>query len=106
MEIGIDIVDIADLRQKTELSALFLSKLLHQSELKGVGIESIAGKIAAKEAIIKTGYMKVGDWLNLKIINDETGKPYATGKDGTIIKNLKISISHVPNYAAAIAILI
>ena len=105
MEIGIDIIEIPDLQEKMAASALFIQKLLTPIEIQNSNIQTLAGKIAAKEAIIKTGYGRVGEWQKILILNDNSGKPYAALSTGDTIKNLKLSISHTKNTAVAVAIL-
>lgn len=106
--VGIDIVDIQDLGEKIQESSSFLAKIFTLQELeinKVSNIKSLAGKIAAKEAIIKTGLIQAGDWHKIQILTDINGKPYVVDKHGKIYKNIKISISHTQNTAVAIAVL-
>jgi phosphopantetheine--protein transferase-like protein len=101
--IGIDVVDIKDLQIKIHRSSLFLNKLLTEEERKGLKIETIAGKIAAKEAIIKTGFIKPGQWKNIAITADKNGAPLVYDSNNTLITNLKISITHTNKLAVAVA---
>lgn len=106
MEIGIDIIEIPDLQEKMHTSQLFLHKLLTPLEIHQAqsNVQSLAGKIAAKEAIIKTGYGRVGEWQKMQILNDISGKPFVADESGNKIKAVKISIAHTKNTAVAIAI--
>lgn len=103
-QVGIDIVEIEDLRQKINSSKSFLDKILHEAEINKSSIESIAGKIAAKEAIIKTGYISVGEWKRIVVTKDNSGKPKILDQNGKQIKSIKVTISHTDKIAVAFAI--
>lgn len=105
MEVGIDLIEIENLENIIKRTPSFLSKILADQEQTGANIQTLAGKIAAKEAILKTGYIGVGEWHKILILSDKTGKPHAYNTSGKIIKNLKISISHTDKYAVAMALL-
>lgn len=105
--IGIDIVD--NKRIKKALNDAFLSIVLSKEE-KDISasysekrlVEFVAGRFAAKEAIIKclSGIEKpVMSQLN--IVNDSLGKPSIQYKSYDIM----ISISHEREYSCAIALL-
>lgn len=102
--IGIDIVDIIDVRNKINGSRLFLSKILSEQEIGQCSMESLAGKIAAKEAIMKTGFMKAGEWRNLIITTLDTGAPTVLDLNGVQIHSIKISIAHTQKTAVAVAL--
>lgn len=104
MKIGIDAVDIEDLEKKINESGNFLAQILTEEELKNNSLEHLAGKIAAKEAIVKTGFIRAGEWLDIKILSSESGEPRVYAKEGKRIENLEISISHIKSIAVAVAI--
>lgn len=104
MNIGVDIIDITDLQKKINSSSNYLSKLLVEQEISGYKIESIAGRIAAKEAIMKTGFIKPGEWKKILILSKTKGEPIVLDNNGNKLNNLKISISHTKSTAIAIAI--
>ncbi len=106
MKIGIDIVDIEELKGKVADNPNMLDKVLFFDEMKEWKMETLAGKIAAKEAIQKTGYIKAGGWLNIQILNNDDGEPYVVDKTGKKIDNLQVSISHKKGLAVAVAILL
>lgn len=71
----------------------------------------LAGRFAAKEAISKalgTGFGQHLGWLDIEILNDEAGKPYATLSASAAHTfnhpHLILSISHCRHYATAVAI--
>ncbi len=74
----------------------------------------VAGRFAAKEAILKvigTGWRGGIAWTDIEILNDEAGQPHVTlaGHTREIadrlgISRILISITHTENYAAASAI--
>jgi len=77
-------------------------------------IPRIAGRFAAKEAILKvlgTGWRGAISWTDMEIRNDEAGRPSVvlSGECARLAKSLgirsiQISITHTENYAAASAI--
>lgn len=106
MKIGIDLVDIEELEKMIEDNPKIIEKMLSPLETKMWRMETLAGKIAAKEAIQKTGYNKAGGWLNIQILNNDEGEPYVIDKTGRKIDNLQVSISHKKDLAIAVALLL
>lgn len=105
MEIGIDLIEISKLQEIISRTPSFLSKVLTNKELENISIQTIAGKIATKEAIIKTGYCGAGEWQKIQILSDKDGKPHVYSDQNELIKELKVSISHTDTYAIAMALL-
>ena len=106
MKIGIDIVDIEELKNKIADNPKIIERILSVREMKKWRMETLAGKIDAKEAIQKTGFVKAGGWLNIQILNKKDGEPYVVDKTGKKIDNLQVSISHKKNIAVAVALLV
>ena len=104
MNIGLDIVDIKRTKKIIKRTSSFVEKLMHEDEVESLSIESICGKIAAKEAIVKTGYMKAGQWKKVKIISLPSGEPLVCDEQGKLIQKLHISISHTDQLAIAAAV--
>lgn len=105
--IGTDIVEIERVRKA--ISEAFMRKVLSKQEMEKAlamseerRIQFVAGRFAAKEAVIKclSGYERPV-MSDLDIINDEEGKPEIFYKDYRIL----VSISHERTYATAIALL-
>lgn len=77
-------------------------------------VPSIAGRFAAKEAVLKmigTGWRGQIAWTDIEIVNDESGQPRVTLSGHTLlvarrlgITRVMLSITHTENYAAASAI--
>lgn len=110
-QIGIDIVEFAEIRDK--LSDRFVNRILSEQELEIYNkfkhakrkMSYLAGRFAAKEAYTKV-YKHFETSLNFKdvtILNDEYGAPYIISKYYPE-DHLSISISHSRNYAVAICI--
>ncbi|MCR4856270.1 MAG: holo-ACP synthase [Erysipelotrichaceae bacterium] len=105
--IGTDIVEIE--RVKKVISDGFMAKVLSSDELERTKemsetrkIQFLAGRFAAKEAIIKClSDRELPNMSDLNITNDEKGKPEIRYKDYEIL----LSISHERNYATAVAVL-
>ena len=106
-KLGIDIVEIDRIRKC--LSNIFVEKVLSTEELniyknyKGNRqTEYLAGRWAAKEAIIKClSDFETPLMADITIINNDKGKPLAKYKD----YDIELSISHEIHYAVAIACL-
>lgn len=77
-------------------------------------VPHIAGRFAAKEAILKvlgTGWRGPISWTDIEVINDQAGQPHVTLSGPTAeiaaskgITKVLISITHTANYGAASAI--
>ena len=77
-------------------------------------IEELAGRFAAKEAILKlmgTGWRGKIAWTDIEIINNSSGQPEVTlgGEvekiaDKLGIKHISVSITHTANFAIASAV--
>ena len=106
-KLGIDIVEI-DRLQKC-LSSTFVEKVLSNEELDiyrqyngNRKSEYLAGRWAAKEAIIKCLSDYETPLMNdITILNNDKGKPIVKYKD----YDIELSISHEIHYAIAIACL-
>jgi holo-[acyl-carrier protein] synthase len=115
--IGNDIIEIERIRKslvdhgKKMLSKLFTEKeqdycLKHQDNAP-----HFAGRFSAKEAIVKalgTGFGEHVSWLDIEILNEESGKPVAYFSNKLKEKlgdtSVLISISHCRHYVNAVAI--
>lgn len=109
--VGVDMVELARFERAIEKSSEFLTKIFVDSERAG-SVESLAGRFAAKEALIKA----VGDpsglkWHEVVVTSDSLGKPSiaATGSSAEFIaergiNSLHLSISH--DAGAAIAFVV
>jgi holo-[acyl-carrier protein] synthase len=118
--IGTDIIEVSRIEKLIiEKGDKFLKRIYTQKEInycssKGPNkYQHYAGRFAAKEAVFKIAAKKYlhGDTLKFKhieILNEEDGTPYVN-----IIRNnffssisINISISHIKNYATAVAIMV
>lgn len=117
---GIDLIECSRiehiLRQHPER---FLARILTPAERAYCEkmkhpVPRIAGRFAAKEAVLKmlgTGWRGQIAWTDIEIANDEAGQPHVTLSgyskevaDRRGITRILISITHTDNYAAASAI--
>ncbi len=101
---GIDIVDLKDFARIIERTPAILTKLFHENEIQDLTPQSVAGKFAAKEALIKAGVIKPGCWLDVFVDTLNSGKPVVRDGEGNILENVDISISHTRQIVTAIAI--
>ena len=106
--IGIDIVDVARLGKALARSPglerrMFTQRELDRCNAKGHRVRSLAGTLAAKEAVIKA--LGLGPLAasarRIEVLNLPTGAPVAT-VDGTT--RVPVTISHDGPVAAAVAL--
>ena len=113
MTTGIDITEVRRLRRSIEkLGDAFLNKVFTRTELadskkRASPLHYLTGRFAAKEAV----YKAIGDtglgWKDICVLNDASGRPYCRllkGKGKG--RNVRISISHVKDYAFAAALVV
>lgn len=119
MQTGVDIIEIDRIKKACERKN-FINRFFTSRELENIkGSKSfyahLAGKYAAKEAIVKamgTGFRNM-KWKDIEVLNEASGKPVAvlTGQAKKIFeqknfKSISISVSHCKEYAVAFAIAI
>ena len=117
---GIDMVDCGRLaRTIARHDEKFLNRIFTQAELdyclpKKRQTEHLAGRFAAKEAVLKvlgTGWGDGTNWQEIEIRNEPSGQPkvYLSGRCRQIasdkgIATVLVSISHIETHAIASAI--
>jgi len=116
--IGVDIAEIARIKRLLDRKG-FAEKVFTPSELAfsenhSAPEISLAGRFAAKEAVMKalgTGWAKGVAWQDITITHDESGKPSVelAGKARRVAAELGavrilVSISHTGDYAVAQAV--
>lgn len=119
--IGLDLVKIARVQALTErwrdrfLQRVYTDDERRISFSRALPYASLAGRFAAKEAILKalgTGWSDGISWRDIQVLNDVGGKPVATvrGRTGALIQQagitcIHVSLSHDGDYAIAEVIL-
>ena len=117
---GIDLVDFPRIEEMVKRhGGRFVNRVFTEAEQAYAdanknGIEKLAGRFAAKEAILKlvgTGWRGKIAWTDIEVINNEVGQPEVTltGEvkkiaDKLGIKHISISITHTANFAIASAV--
>ena len=120
--IGLDLVRIDRVRAVADRwKARFLDRLYTPAErrycmARPSPYASLAGRFAAKEAVLKalgTGWTDGIRWRDIQVLNDRSGRPRATvsGRVKTLMKragvtDIHVSLSHDTDYAVAEAILV
>jgi len=119
---GIDIVEVGRVQAlKDKWRDRFLKKVFTEKELayangKKCAAEHLSARIAVKEALIKAfsndGKKYLGDWRDIEVSNDKSGRPFVNlygnfkrVKERRKIKEIMISVSHTHKYAVASVIL-
>ncbi len=117
---GIDLVDFPRIEEMLKrhkerfLEKVFTPGEQAYAEANKNGTEKLAGRFAAKEAILKlmgTGWRGKIAWTDIEIVNNPTGQPEVTlyGEvkkiaDKLGIKHISLSITHTANFAIASAV--
>jgi len=117
---GIDLVDCPRIEQMIErhgerfIKRIFIAAEQAYAEKNKNEVEKLAGRFAAKEAILKlvgTGWRGRIAWTDIEIINNAAGQPEVTlcGEvrkiaDKLGIKHVSVSITHTANFAIASAV--
>ena len=117
---GIDLVDCPRIEEMiSRHSERFIDRVFTKAEQAYAEanrnkIEKLAGRFAAKEAVLKlmgTGWRGKIAWTDIEIKNDEMGRPEVTlgGQVKEIaeklgIEHISISITHTANFAIASAV--
>jgi len=117
---GIDLVDCPRIEQMIErhgerfIRRVFTDTEQAYAEANKNEVEKLAGRFAAKEAILKlvgTGWRGKIAWTDIEIINNAAGQPEVTlgGEvkkiaDKLGIKHISVSITHTANFAIASAV--
>lgn len=113
--LGVDIIEISRIKDAVQRTPRILHRLFTENELtdyreRGGRTETLAGKFAAKEAVVKamgTG-LREFPWTDIEILPDSLGKPRCLfrGKAAERVQELNISavlISIAHNRTMAIA---
>ncbi len=117
---GIDLVDFPRIEKMIERHGeRFLDRVFTAAEQgyargKKNGTEKLAGRFAAKEAILKllgTGWRGKIAWTDIEVVNNAAGQPVVslTGEVASIagelgVGEISLSITHTSNFAIASAV--
>jgi len=117
---GIDLVDCPRIEQMVQRHGdRFVNRVFTAAERAYAAankneMEKLAGRFAAKEAILKlmgTGWRGKIAWTDIEVINNAVGQPQVTlsGEvkkiaDGLGIRHISVSITHTANFAIASAV--
>ncbi len=109
---GIDIIEVQRIEKAINrwgdhfLKHVFCEEEIDYAQKHKFPSQHFAARFAAKEAVLKA----LGDnahvsWKDMKILNDEFGKPICIYRNKKFKNKIFISISHTQNYAIASAII-
>ena len=114
MNIGTDIIEVSRIekliREKGEkfLIRIFTNNEIRYCESKGPNkYQHYAGRFAAKESVMKAYGVNKFNFKTIEIINDESGNPKVKLHSSLAINKLlkiKVSISHIKDFATANAL--
>jgi holo-[acyl-carrier protein] synthase len=117
---GIDLVDCPRIDKMVKdhgerfVDRIFTTAEQAYAEANKDRIEKLAGRFAAKEAVLKlmgTGWKGKIAWTDIEVLNNKAGQPVVnlSGEVKKIaerlgIKNISVSITHTANFAIASAV--
>lgn len=109
--VGVDIVDLQRFIRTIERTPKVIERLFTPGERENA-VASLAGRFAAKEALIKAfGGSGVMTWHDIEVITNDVGAPsfVLTGAAGVMaaargIESVHLSISHDANAAVAFVV--
>jgi len=117
---GIDLVDFKRIEQMLErhedrfLNRVFTSAEQAYANSNRDSTQTLAGRFAAKEAVLKlmgTGWRGKIAWTDIEVLNNPSGQPEVTvrGEVEKIaarmgVKQISVSITHTANFAIASAV--
>jgi holo-[acyl-carrier protein] synthase len=117
---GIDLVDCPRIEEMIKrhgerfINRIFTAAEQAYAEANKDRIEKLAGRFAAKEAVLKlmgTGWRGKIAWTDIEIVNNPAGQPQVTltGEVKKLaekfgIKHISVSITHTANFAIASAV--
>jgi holo-[acyl-carrier protein] synthase len=117
---GIDLVDCPRIEQMIKrhgqrfIERVFTAAEQAYADANKDSVEKLAGRFAAKEAILKlmgTGWRGKIAWTDIEVVNNAAGQPEVTldGEvkkiaDGLGITHISVSITHTANFAIASAV--
>ena len=119
LRVGVDAVGVERLRRLVEddehrQSALFTPEELEYCRGKRRCYEHMAGRFAAKEAVLKafgTGISQRMRWTDVEVVNERSGRPtirlggaVASFAENHGLRDLDVSISHTEGLALAHAL--
>jgi len=117
---GIDLVDCPRIEEMVErhgerfINRVFTAAEQAYAEANKNKVEKLAGRFAAKEAVLKlmgTGWRGKIAWTDIEVVNNTAGQPEVTlsGEvkklaDNLGIKHISVSITHTANFVIASAV--
>ncbi len=119
---GIDLVDCPRIEEMVKrhgerfIKRVFTAAEQAYAEANKDKIEKLAGRFAAKEAVLKligTGWRGKIAWTDIEVVNNAAGQPEVTlsGEvkklaEGLGIEHVSVSITHTANFVIASAVAI
>ena len=109
--VGVDLVDITRFEEQVAKTPKLLERLFTATE-RDASMQTVAGRFAAKEALIKAlGGSDGVSWQEVEITKNSTGKPEIKTTGGTAkavaeagVSKLHLSISHDGGMAIAMVV--
>jgi len=106
IRVGCDTVHIPRFQSVLKRTPAVQGRLFVSHESDGASIESLAGKFALKEAVLKALELEPGCWNDIQVMKEESGRPKVVLSCNTSWKIMSqdVSISHDGDCAFAVAV--
>ncbi len=109
--IGTDLCSIERMRASLERTPNLAERIFHENE-RGLPINSLAARFAAKEALAKAiGNPRLLTWVEIEVVKDDNGKPAfvlhgstKSNLDGLMVSAIHLSLSHEQELASAMVV--
>jgi holo-[acyl-carrier protein] synthase len=109
--VGIDIIEVARIKEMVEKNPRFLKRVFTPQEIdyctgKKNKYQNLAARFTAKEAFFKALGNRI-PWTEVGVINLHSGKPNLEfrSQEKLSFKKAEISLSHLQEYAIAVVVL-
>jgi holo-[acyl-carrier protein] synthase len=111
--IGVDLVDLARFERALDRTPALTPRLFTALESEGRALRSLAGRFAAKEALIKALGESTGvQWHDMQVVTDEHGNPSLELSGAALalaeargVTSIHLSMSHDAGIAMAFVVI-
>lgn len=109
--VGVDLVDVARFERSIRRTPALRDRLFAAHEVEGLSVESLAGRFAAKEALVKALAEPLPAWHEAVVASDPAGRPFfrfgpalTARLAARAITTVHLSISHDAAMATAFVV--
>lgn len=92
--VGVDVVQVSRLADALARTPSLRARLFTAAEQEGRGIESLAARFAAKEAVAKVLGAPGLRWTDAEVVSEPSGRPTLVVREGVADKAAELGIAH------------